>query len=113
MRPESAAELGSSSSSIRSRNSSSADTPNREGARKYFGALLVGVYEGQRLKFSGRVGTGFSEKLLRSLYLELNKIRINECPFFNLPATDRSRWERGLIATPSFAFLSLIPRKTG
>jgi bifunctional non-homologous end joining protein LigD len=69
-----------------------------EGARKYFGALLVGVYEGQRLKFSGRVGTGFSEKLLRSLYLELNKIRINECPFFNLPATDRSRWERGLTA---------------
>jgi hypothetical protein len=33
----------------------------------------VGVYEGKRLKFTGRVGTGFSEKLLRSLYLEINK----------------------------------------
>ena len=61
-----------------------------EGARKYFGALLVGVYEGQRLKFSGRVGTGFSEKLLRSLYLELNKIRIEKCSFFNLPAVGRA-----------------------
>jgi bifunctional non-homologous end joining protein LigD len=30
-----------------------------EGARKRFGALLVGFYEGQRLKFAGRVGTGF------------------------------------------------------
>jgi bifunctional non-homologous end joining protein LigD len=35
-----------------------------EGSRKYFGALLVGFYEGKKLKFAGRVGTGFSEKLL-------------------------------------------------
>jgi bifunctional non-homologous end joining protein LigD len=34
-----------------------------EGARKYFGALLVGFYEGKRLKFAGRVGTGFNDKL--------------------------------------------------
>jgi hypothetical protein len=33
-----------------------------EGGRKYFGALLVGFYEGEKLKFVGRVGTGFSEK---------------------------------------------------
>jgi bifunctional non-homologous end joining protein LigD len=33
-----------------------------EGSRKHFGALLVGFYEGKRLKFAGRVGTGFSEK---------------------------------------------------
>jgi hypothetical protein len=32
------------------------------------------------------VGTDFSEKLLRSLFLELNKIRVEECPFFNLLA---------------------------
>ncbi len=38
-----------------------------EGSRKYFGALLVGFYEGKKLKFAGRVGTGFSDKLLRSL----------------------------------------------
>jgi len=42
-----------------------------EGSRKYFGALLVGFYEGKNLKFGGRVGTGFSDKLLRSLYSRL------------------------------------------
>jgi bifunctional non-homologous end joining protein LigD len=67
-----------------------------EGSRKYFGALLVGFYEGQNFKFAGRVGTGFSEKLLSSLFSELNKIRIETCPFYNLPAVGRSRWDQGL-----------------
>jgi ATP-dependent DNA ligase len=41
-------------------------SPNLKEPRKYFGALLVGVYEDKKLKFAGRVGTGFSDKLLRS-----------------------------------------------
>ena len=56
------------------------------------------VYEGKKLKFGGRIGTGFSEKLLPTLYLELNKIWAEECPFFNLPATACSRWDQGLTA---------------
>ena len=59
------------------------------GERKHMGALLVGVNENGRLKFAGRVGTGFSEKLLKVLSLELNKIAVKSCPFFNLPATGR------------------------
>jgi bifunctional non-homologous end joining protein LigD len=31
------------------------------GERKHFGALLVGVYQDCKLRFTGRVGTGFSE----------------------------------------------------
>ena len=69
-----------------------------EGGRKHFGALLVGFYEGKRLIFAGRVGTGFSEKLLSSLYSELEKIRIKSCPFHNVPAAGRSRWDQGLSA---------------
>jgi bifunctional non-homologous end joining protein LigD len=69
-----------------------------EGGRKHFGALLVGFYEGKRLKFAGRVGTGFSEKLLSSLHSELEKIRIKSCPFYNVPAAGRSRWDQGLSA---------------
>src|ERR1700732_4744276 len=53
------------------------------------GALLVGVYENGKLKFAGRVGTGFSEKLLQALSIELNKIAVKACPFYNLPATGR------------------------
>ena len=69
-----------------------------EGSRKHFGALLVGFYEGKKLKFAGRVGTGFSEKLLGTLFSELNKIRLDKCPFFNLPAVGRNRWDQGLTA---------------
>ena len=59
------------------------------GERKHMGALLVGVNENGKLKFAGRVGTGFSEKLLKTLSLELNKIAVKSCPFFNLPAISR------------------------
>jgi bifunctional non-homologous end joining protein LigD len=69
-----------------------------EGSRKYFGALLVGFYQGKSFKFAGRVGTGFSEKLLRSLFDELQKIRVESCPFSNLPAPGRNRWDQGLTA---------------
>jgi bifunctional non-homologous end joining protein LigD len=68
----------------------------RDGARKYFGSLLVGFYEGKNLKCAGRVGTGFSDQLLRSLYSDLEKIRIEQCPFSNVPAVGRSRWDQGL-----------------
>ena len=44
------------------------------------------------------MGTGFSDQLLRSLYSDLEKIRIEQCPFFNVPAVGRSRWDQGLTA---------------
>jgi bifunctional non-homologous end joining protein LigD len=59
------------------------------GVRKHMGALLVGVYENGKLKFAGRVGTGFSEKFLQVLSIELSKIAAKACPFYNLPATGR------------------------
>jgi ATP-dependent DNA ligase len=51
------------------------------GERRHMGALLVGVNENGKLKFAGRVGTGFSEKLLKFLSLELNKIAVNLARF--------------------------------
>jgi bifunctional non-homologous end joining protein LigD len=65
-----------------------------EGSRKHCGALPVGFYEGKKLKFAGRVGRGFSDKLLSTLYSELNKIGVNKCPFFNLPTIGRNRWDK-------------------
>jgi bifunctional non-homologous end joining protein LigD len=52
--------------------------------------------EGKKLKFSGSVGTGFNEKLLRSLHSDLSKIQVESCPFFNVPTPGRSRWDQGL-----------------
>ena len=66
--------------------------------RKHFGALLVGAYENGELKFAGRVGTGFSERLLKSLSDELARIAVKACPFFNLPAPGRGQLDPGLSA---------------
>jgi len=35
--------------------------------------------------FAGRVGTGFSEKLLANLRGKLQKLKQASCPFTNLP----------------------------
>ncbi|HZC35081.1 MAG TPA: non-homologous end-joining DNA ligase [Chthoniobacterales bacterium] len=56
-----------------------------EGSRKYFGAILVGVYEGDKLEFAGKVGTGFNKNVLRDLYSRFQKIRSDNCPFVDLP----------------------------
>lgn len=37
------------------------------GSRKHLGALLLGAYEGTKLRYVGKVGTGFSEKTLLDL----------------------------------------------
>ncbi|HEV2500424.1 MAG TPA: non-homologous end-joining DNA ligase [Terriglobia bacterium] len=44
------------------------------GVRKYFGALLLGAYEKTNLRYVGKVGTGFDEKTLTSLYLKFRPL---------------------------------------
>ncbi len=56
-----------------------------QGARSNFGALLVGYYDSRRLRFAGKVGTGFDEQMLASLFAKMNKLRQGSCPFANLP----------------------------
>jgi bifunctional non-homologous end joining protein LigD len=70
-----------------------------EGNRKYFGSLLVGYNSPDGLRFAGRVGTGFSEKLLSSVDAQLQKLKRSTCPFINLPEKTRGRW--GLGITPA------------
>lgn len=57
-----------------------------KGARKYFGALIVGCYDGERLVCAGKVGTGFDERRLKELYRRFQELREKDCPFVNLPA---------------------------
>ena len=70
-----------------------------EGGRKYFGSLLVGYYGSNGLLFAGRVGTGFSEKVLANLYSKFQKLKAPSCPFVNLPEKTKGRW--GLGITPA------------
>jgi bifunctional non-homologous end joining protein LigD len=51
------------------------------GSRGHFGALLVGYHEGGKLKFAGKVGTGFDESLLANLHMKFEKIAGAHCPF--------------------------------
>jgi bifunctional non-homologous end joining protein LigD len=52
-----------------------------EGSRAGIGALLIGYYEGRRLVFSGKVGTGFSHKVAVDLRRTLESIAQKACPF--------------------------------
>jgi bifunctional non-homologous end joining protein LigD len=70
-----------------------------DGNRKYFGSLLVGSHGPDGLVFAGRVGTGFSDKVLANLYATFQKLKVPTCPFVNLPEKSRGRW--GLGITPA------------
>ena len=54
-----------------------------EGARAGVGAVLVGYYEGDALKYAGKVGTGkgFTREYLTGLRLQLDAIEQLACPF--------------------------------
>lgn len=52
-----------------------------KGARKGFGALLIGYYKNKTLRYAGRVGTGYDSTLLKSLSARLKKIEIQKAPF--------------------------------
>lgn len=45
------------------------------------GALLIGVPEGEGLQFVGRVGTGFTDKMLSDLKAKLKPLETSESPF--------------------------------
>jgi bifunctional non-homologous end joining protein LigD len=67
-----------------------------QGGRTHFGALLIGVYQDGKLHFCARVGTGFNHKLLASLHARMQKLRVEKCPFANLPVPRHSRWGGGV-----------------
>jgi bifunctional non-homologous end joining protein LigD len=78
------------------------------GSRAAFGALLLGVYDGDgRLRYAGRVGTGFDAALLRSVKKALDAHETKRMPFAAAPR-ERSRtpvhWvEPVLVAECNFA----------
>jgi DNA ligase D-like protein (predicted ligase) len=73
------------------------------GSRVGFGALLLGYYEGDRLRYAGKVGTGFDEATLRSLARRLEELRIDESPFFDPVPERTATWVRPeLVAQVAF-----------
>ncbi|PYL00314.1 MAG: ATP-dependent DNA ligase [Verrucomicrobia bacterium] len=66
------------------------------GARKHFGALLVGYYDKDKLRFAGKVGTGFDTKLLSSLHKKMRVEERSTCPFADLPSKQNGEWVQGI-----------------
>ena len=70
-----------------------------QGARKHFGAVLVGYYEKKKLVFAGKVGTGFAAKSLAMLHKKFQKEARDDCPFIDLPSKRNGQWIQDI--TPS------------
>jgi DNA ligase D-like protein (predicted ligase) len=59
-----------------------------QGSRFGFGALLVGYHEGSRLRYAGKVGTGFDRRMLDDLTARLRRLERPSPPFSD-PGTRR------------------------
>jgi bifunctional non-homologous end joining protein LigD len=65
-----------------------------EGARTHFGALLVGLYDDDGLRYTGKVGTGFTAKTLAELGRKLGSLRADVPPFEPPPRIRDATWVR-------------------
>ncbi|MFJ8632232.1 non-homologous end-joining DNA ligase [Streptomyces sp. NPDC093568] len=64
------------------------------GSRVGLGALLLGYYERGRLRYAGKVGTGFDRRTLLDLRERLEGLRVSRSPFDG-PVRERgARWVR-------------------
>lgn len=52
-----------------------------QGTRGYFGALHIGLYDGGRLAYVSKVGTGFDDKSLKQIWEKLQPIVRESTPF--------------------------------
>jgi len=74
------------------------------GGRQHLGALLVGLYDGRRLRFVGKVGTGFTQQTLDILAAKLDRLRTERPPFDPPPRIRDATWVRPkLVAQLAYA----------
>ncbi len=64
------------------------------GGRKGIGALLCGFYQNGKLRYSGRVGSGFNANQLIDIRKKLEKIEQQKAPFENPPRLKNVHWTK-------------------
>jgi bifunctional non-homologous end joining protein LigD len=76
-----------------------------QGSRTDFGALLVGYKEDQRLRYAGKVGTGFDHATLEELGRRLRELERDDPPFADVhPIPRGTHWvEPELVAQIGFS----------
>jgi bifunctional non-homologous end joining protein LigD len=74
------------------------------GSRAHLGALLVGLYDGPKLRFTGKVGTGYTADALAQLAGLLEPLRTEKPPFAEPPRIKDATWVKPkLVAQIAFA----------
>lgn len=75
-----------------------------KGGRAWFGALLLGVYDGDALRYAGKVGSGFDDATLTRLGPVLAGIEADTSPFADpVPRVPGAHWVRpDLVAEVAF-----------
>jgi bifunctional non-homologous end joining protein LigD len=75
-----------------------------KGSRQRFGALLLGYWEDGRLRYAGRVGTGFDERALERIGSMLERLERDRPPFSASDLPRGARWvEPRLVAQVAFS----------
>jgi bifunctional non-homologous end joining protein LigD len=75
-----------------------------KGTHKELGSLIVGVYEGERLRFAGQVGSGLDAKTRAMFVRELDAHRLEEPPLEGAPRIKNAHWsEPRLVIRAEFA----------
>ncbi|HLH42934.1 MAG TPA: DNA ligase D [Bryobacteraceae bacterium] len=67
------------------------------GEREHFGSLVLGIYDGGKLKWAGNVGTGFDNKTIKAIYEKLAPLVTSHCPVEpakDLPKEGEVTWVR-------------------
>jgi bifunctional non-homologous end joining protein LigD len=59
------------------------------GTSKAFSALVLAVYNGKELKYAGKVGTGFSEKMQKEMMAQFKPLITDKSPFDVEPDVDK------------------------
>lgn len=59
------------------------------GTSKAFSALILGVYDGKTLRYAGKVGTGFSDKLQKEMMEQFKPLITDKVPFDVEPDVDK------------------------
>jgi bifunctional non-homologous end joining protein LigD len=57
-------------------------------SRKNFGSLLLGVYEGDELRYIGHTGGGFDNRMLEQVHQLMKSLIVKKSPFQSIPKTN-------------------------
>jgi len=58
-------------------------------SNKLFSSILVGVYEGKKLVYTGKVGTGFNEKMQKEMMAQFKPLITKKVPFAEEPDVNK------------------------